>query len=255
VSASSPVFDLCLAGEMRPCARRALRLTLQGTLAYVATSTGLAVVDLSTPTAPKLLSAQTSGAIEDVAVSGHLAFLAAGAQGLSVVDITEPALPLTLPPLVDPSSVALNATITQAHGVQIGALPTQTWLFVADGANGIRAVNVSALYDPYRDRPGSLSAPTGLPAAHAALTLERRDPFSPRDTTVPADHLAFPVVTFPTHAPAPPCSTASATKAAAASATPSTRAIPSSPPPSNPPSAPPNSTSPNPPAPRTICLS
>ena len=79
----------------------------------------------------------------------------------------------------------------------IGAIPTQTWAFVA-AEEGVLAVNVSTLFDPYRGRAGQ---PTAVVAPeHLSLTLESRDPFSPRDTTVATD--SMPVIVFPTTTPA-----------------------------------------------------
>jgi hypothetical protein len=111
-----------------------------------------------------------------VALSGHLAFVAAGAAGLRTLDVTDPTQPVELDE--HPTGASL---INQAHGVAVGAVPTQTWVFVADGTNGVRAVNVSALFDPYRGRSGA--APSSLAAAHLPLTLEARDPLAPRDTS------------------------------------------------------------------------
>jgi len=178
-------FSLC--GAMS-CSTSATRVTSQGTIAYVATSDGLVAVDLANPSAPRLLSVTPVGAaVEDVALSGHLAFVAAGAQGLKIFDVTAPAAPSLL---TQQPSLPSGA---QAHGVVVGAIPTQTWVFVAAGAAGVQAVNVSTLYDPYRGLAGQAPSPVG---AHAALTLEARDPLSPRDTTVALDE--FPVIAFPT---------------------------------------------------------
>jgi hypothetical protein len=177
-------FSLC--GAMS-CTTSATRVTSQGTIAYVSTSDGVAAVDLADPANPKLLSVTPVGsAVEDVALSGHLAFVAAGGSGLKVLDVTVPAAPalLTQQPFIPGGG---------AHGVAIAAIPTQTWVFVAAGASGVHAINVSTLFDPYRGRTGQAASPVG---AHASLTLESRDPLTPRDTTVAADD--FPVITFAT---------------------------------------------------------
>jgi hypothetical protein len=183
----------CLAGEALPCPRIATRVALEGTIAYLSTSSGLVAVDVANAAQPNVLSA-VGGRIEDVALSGHLAFAAAGGAGIQIFDVTAPAAPvqLTQPQIVDINGVPL--AFTQAHGVAVGAVPTQTWVFVADGTNGVRAVNVSTLFDPFRGRVGQPAAP--IEASHAALTLEARDPLTPRDNTVLVDKL--PALTFPT---------------------------------------------------------
>ncbi len=179
----------CVSGDALPCTRSASRVIVQGTIAYLATNTGVAAVDVADVNAPKMLSVISVGAaVEDVAISGHLLFAAAGTQGLKILDVTTPALPSLL------AGQTFTDSITEAHGVVVGAVPTQTWAFVANGTRGVSAVNVSTLFDPYRGRAGANPAP--IAPAHVPLTLESRDPFTPRDTTVSTDILQ--VITFPT---------------------------------------------------------
>src|SRR5262249_31757314 len=162
--------------------------------AYVATNDGVVVVDLSTSSPQVIGGLRGSGApfpVNDIALSGHLAFLAAGANGVHIVDVTAPAAMVDLTAQL---ALAPSTTINQASGVVVGTIPTQTWIFVADGSNGVHAINVSTLYDPYRPRQGN--SPLSDPQ-HDLLTIEHRDPFSPRDTTVPAPDI-LPVVNFAT---------------------------------------------------------
>jgi hypothetical protein len=187
----------CQLGDPMPCTRSASRVVVQGTVAYLATSSGVVAVDVSNVNAPRVLSVlPTTVAVEDLAISGHLLFAASGTQGLKIIDVTTPIAPtlLTKPLFTDANGGTLSPPINEAHGVVIGVVPTQTWAFVADGTHGVRAVNISTLFDPYRGRPGSTPAP--IAADHVKLTLESRDPFTPRDTTVFTDDL--PVLTFPT---------------------------------------------------------
>jgi hypothetical protein len=185
----SPI-PLCLSDEPMSCGRRALRVTVQNTIAYVGTDSGFVAVDLTTS---RVINGLRGPQVNDVALSGHLAYLAAGTTGLAIIDVTVPAdmKEVTGLSLTDPTPIG-NAT-----AVVIGTVPTQTWAFVADAAtNQIRAVNVSTLYDPYRPLQGN--SPLGS-SQHDLLTLEHRDPFSPRDTTVPAPNV-LPVVNFTTNA-------------------------------------------------------
>ena len=100
---------------------------------------------------------------------------------------------LTQPQVVDATGAPLS--INQAHGVAVSAVPTQTWLFVADGTNGVRAVNVSTLFDPFRGRVGQPAAP--ISADHAALTLESRDPRWCRAIRR-SPSISLPTITFAT---------------------------------------------------------
>ena len=92
---------------------------------------------------------------------------------------------------MDPSSAAPRMTApatTTTSGHDPIDPPT------ADGTNGVRAVNVSTLFDPFRGRVGQPAAP--IAGAHLPLTVEAHDPLTPRDATVTLDRL--PALTFPT---------------------------------------------------------
>jgi hypothetical protein len=71
--------------------------TIVGSLAYVASDTGLSVLDLTTPTAPVLVGSFTTpnGAL-GVAVAGDRAYLAVGVDGIDVLDVSSPASPMLL---------------------------------------------------------------------------------------------------------------------------------------------------------------
>jgi hypothetical protein len=191
-SAPTLIGQTSLCGNMS-CTSVAGRVTSQGAVVYVALKNGttgsLAAVDVTSFSSPSFLGAASVGApAEDVALSGHLAFVAAGSAGLVVIDVTDPAAPSAL---ATQPSLPAGAI---AHGVVIGAVPTQTWAFVAADTKGVMAVNVSTLFDPYRGRSGQPDAP--IASDHVSLTLESRDPLSPRDTTVNTDEM--PVLTFTT---------------------------------------------------------
>ena len=181
-------IPLRFSGEPTTVIRRGLRVAVQNTIAYVATDDGLVAVDMD---AAQVIGGVRGAPVNDVALSGHLAYLAAGTTGLAVLDITVPA------DMKEVANLTLNdaTPIGNATAVVVGTVPTQTWAFVADATtNQIRAVNVSTLYDPYRPLQGN--SPLNN-AQHDVLTLEHRDPFSPRDTTVPAPN-QLPVVNFAT---------------------------------------------------------
>jgi len=70
-------------------------VALRGTLLYVADPrSGIAVVDVSNPAAPKLTGhVATPGAPQSIVVDGTHAYVAASSAGLVVVDIADPAAP------------------------------------------------------------------------------------------------------------------------------------------------------------------
>lgn len=65
-------------------------LTLSGATAYVGIGTRLAVIDVSNPSAPRLLgqSPVLPARVQDVVVSGSLAYVVTGDSGLQILDLT-----------------------------------------------------------------------------------------------------------------------------------------------------------------------
>jgi hypothetical protein len=98
-------------------------------IAYVALKGSLWLLDIRDPSAPALLS-RIDGPADDVAVAGGVAIVAAGSQGLTVVDVSDPMKPLI---------VATYATLGTA---------TRVWrngdiAYVVDTAAGILVVDLS----------------------------------------------------------------------------------------------------------------
>lgn len=109
-------------------------MTLEGDRAYVTLHRGLAIVDLSNPTAPALLGqvylpARSFG----VVVSGAYAYVACSDSGLRVVDVSSPGAPQVV------GRLALSGT--RAIGIRAGTL------YISGGG-----VNVVDVTDPRRPR-------------------------------------------------------------------------------------------------------
>jgi hypothetical protein len=100
--------------------------------AYVADGDrGLAVLDVSDPTAPtRLGGVDTPGAALQVVVRGSLAYVADGSAGLRVVNVGNPAAP-TLMGSVDTPGVALDLAVQGRYA------------YVADGSGGLRIIDVN----------------------------------------------------------------------------------------------------------------
>jgi hypothetical protein len=103
------------------------KVAVVGNTAYVATSTGLAVVDTTQPTRPRLLSQTDLPGASDVAVDPKLA-LAAVATGsaLAVLDVADPTLPVvrktidvTAGHVVIVDGVAYAATTNELHAIDL----------------------------------------------------------------------------------------------------------------------------------------
>lgn len=68
-------------------------LDVQNQMAYVAGSTGLSVIDVSSPAEPLVLGFYRTGYAEEVAVDGRLAYIAEGFNGLTILDVINPESP------------------------------------------------------------------------------------------------------------------------------------------------------------------
>ncbi|WP_298607614.1 hypothetical protein [uncultured Thiothrix sp.] len=111
-------------------------ILIRGKLAFIANgAAGLAIVDLSQPTALKLIGRlDTSSYAFDVALTpdGRTAFVADNTNGVVVVDVSQPTKPRPL--AVIPSSAASAGVALNGNG--------QT-LYIADQADGIQIIDVS----------------------------------------------------------------------------------------------------------------
>ncbi|MEM7040651.1 MAG: hypothetical protein AAF570_27055, partial [Bacteroidota bacterium] len=117
---------------------------------------GIAVVDVSTPTVPVLMDAwKTNQPATDkgsayVYVEGDYAYLAAMTNGLMIFDISDPAnidsvaqyIPDVNWPVANPSSVAMP----NARGLAI----RDTLLYLAYDAGGVRVLSIADLTAPYQ---------------------------------------------------------------------------------------------------------
>jgi hypothetical protein len=68
--------------------------------------------------------------VQDIAISGHTAYVAAGAAGVGVIDISNPAVPAT---------VGVLDTRGYAEGIAVAG----TTIYLADGPDGLRIINAA----------------------------------------------------------------------------------------------------------------
>lgn len=139
----------------------AMNLTARGTRLYVAlgnffaggSPAGLAILDVASPTHPRVLSVWVSpkkvkGAAAVVA-GGRYAYLGAMTQGVLILDVSRPGQPsLVTTFLPDVNFPRPNPTAMQ-HPNARGLALAGTRLYVADDAGGLRIVDVS---DPSHPR-------------------------------------------------------------------------------------------------------
>lgn len=112
-------------------------VTLAGNIAYLATSAGLKVVDVSTPTAPRLLgSFGGMGNAMGVKVRGTTAYVAAG-SGLFIVSVANPGA------MILAGSLNLGG---KAWNLDLD--PNRNLAAVASGTAGLKLVDISNLSAP-----------------------------------------------------------------------------------------------------------
>ena len=107
-------------------------VALQGNSAYVGVGLRLEVVDVSDPANPQVIASTSPFAhsVEDIAVSGTLAYLAAGGSGLRIVDLSNAEQPVEVGHWESPG---------YAEGVTV----TGSTAYLADGPYGLRVIDVS----------------------------------------------------------------------------------------------------------------
>jgi len=107
-------------------------IAVQGNYAYVGVGLRLVVLDVSNPASLQEVGATTPFPyfVEDVAVSGDLAYVAAGGSGLRVVDISDP---------FHPTELGAWDSRGYAEGVAVAG----NIVYLADGPYGLRVVDVS----------------------------------------------------------------------------------------------------------------
>jgi hypothetical protein len=113
-------------------------VAVQGAIAYTGVGLKLTVLDASNPAHPVLLgeSAPLGDNIQDIALSGDLACLAAGNAGLVLVDIS------------DPSALAILGRL-DTRGYAEGIAVSGSTIFLADGPYGLRVVDATDPGNPH----------------------------------------------------------------------------------------------------------
>ncbi len=112
-------------------------VAVQGSYAYVGVGLRLVVLDISNPAALREVGVTRPFPhfVQDVAVSGTLAYVAAGGAGLRVVDISNPAFP---------TEVGFWDSRGYAEGVAVAGKTA----YLADGPYGLRVFDVSKPAQP-----------------------------------------------------------------------------------------------------------
>jgi hypothetical protein len=113
----------------------ARQLAIAGSVAYIATPNGIAVADLATPLAPRLLAFVALADVRALAVQFRYLF-ATTSRGLEIIDITRPAAPRTIVAALVPLGAAQGLTVSR------------TYAYVANGHDGLAIVDITRPVQP-----------------------------------------------------------------------------------------------------------
>ena len=135
----------------------ARHITLGGHLAYIAADAGLVVVDLNDPLKPRLAKVvplldvtklddprPVPGAVVPLAdarrvyVARTYAYVAAGAEGLVIVDVKRPEHPTLY------QRVTFGGKLNDAQDVIVASTNASLFAYVADGRNGLKVIQLTS---------------------------------------------------------------------------------------------------------------
>ena len=113
-------------------------VAVQFRYAFVLDQKGLKVLDLTFPNRPERVAALALADARDLYVARGYAYVAAGRQGMAVVDIERPEQPR-----VDQIFNA-GGQINDAHSVRVGSTNASLFAYIADGKNGLRVLQLTS---------------------------------------------------------------------------------------------------------------
>lgn len=149
---------------------------IQFRYAFVTDHDGLKVLDVTHLTNPVPATSLAIEHAHSVYVARTYAYIAAGEQGLVIVDVRNP-----LAPFIDQIYNA-DGCINDAHDVKLGITYTSAFAYIADGKNGLRVVQLTSPqthgYEGFSPRPhphliGTFPIPRGGHAVHISEGVDR----------------------------------------------------------------------------------
>ena len=152
-------------------------IAIQFRYALVLDDAGLHIVEVTFPERPRVVPEATlalAGA-NDIYVARTYAYVAAGEQGVVIIDIERPEAPF-----IDQVYNA-NGRINDARGVKVGTTNASLFAYVADGRNGLRVLQLTSPettpgYSGFSPRPVPqliATYPTRSPALAVSRGLDR----------------------------------------------------------------------------------
>lgn len=113
-------------------------VAVQFRYAFVLDREGMKVLDITFPTKPKMVAALALADARDLYVARGYAYIAAGKQGLAIVDIERPEQPRMKP------IFSAGGQINEASSVRVGSTNASLFAYIADGKNGLRVLQLTS---------------------------------------------------------------------------------------------------------------
>ena len=173
VSLADPLKPTVVAVVGTPNVVKPRAVAVQFRYAFVTDREGLKVIDVTTPERPRPVPAATVRLPDahGVYLARTYAYVAAGKQGLVIVDVERPETP-AIDQVFDAGGI-----INDARDVKVGMTNTSLFAYVADGVNGLRVVQLTSpaetpTYLGFSPRPAPRLIAT-KPTRGAALAVSK----------------------------------------------------------------------------------
>jgi hypothetical protein len=143
VSIAEPLKPKIVARLNSPMIKKPKAVAVQFRYAFVCDEEGVKVMDVTSPENPKFVQKSFASLREayDIYVGRTYAYVAAGAQGLVIIDVENPEAMK-----IDQTYTA-DGKINDARGVKVASTNASFFAYVADGKNGLRVIQLTSPAD------------------------------------------------------------------------------------------------------------
>src|SRR5439155_27141889 len=110
-------------------------IAIQFRYAFLCDAEGVKIIDITDVRRPQVKTAVPIAQARDVYVARTYAYVAAGAQGLAIIDVERPE---------HPGAPRFFTAVSDAFAVKVGMTNASLFAYVADGKNGLRVLQLTA---------------------------------------------------------------------------------------------------------------
>lgn len=144
VNIADPLKPRVAAEIASPAIMKPKAITIQFRYAFVVDEQGVKVIDLTWTDQPKIVKNAFVPLQDanDIYVARTYAYVAAGAQGLAILDVENPEAPRL------EKLFTAEGAINDAQGVKVASTNASLFAYVADGRNGLRVIQLTSPKTP-----------------------------------------------------------------------------------------------------------